>query len=41
MAFRFRFRAADRTLKDEEADRAIEDIVAALEERWNARIRTA
>lgn len=41
VAFRFRFRAADRTLKDEEADRAIENIVAAVEERWDARIRTA
>ncbi|MFW6193012.1 MAG: phenylalanine--tRNA ligase subunit beta, partial [Gemmatimonadota bacterium] len=41
LAFRFRFRAADRTLKDEEADRAIENIVTAVEERWDARIRTA
>ena len=39
LALRLEFRAADRTLTDEEADKRREKIVAALAERLGARLR--
>lgn len=41
LAWRFRFRAADRTLTDEEVDAAMDAITSALEEKSDARIRTS
>ncbi len=41
LAWTFRFRSPERTLTDEEADEALGRIVSALEERFDARIRTS
>ena len=41
LAWRFRFQAADRTLTDEEVDAAMEAVTFALEDKSDARIRTA
>jgi phenylalanyl-tRNA synthetase beta subunit len=40
MAFSLRFRAPDRTLKDDEVDRAVADVVRTLEEELGVRPRT-
>jgi len=41
LAFRFRFRAPDRTLEDGEVEEALEEITRRLEERFDARVRSA
>jgi phenylalanyl-tRNA synthetase beta chain len=41
LAWRFRFQAADRTLTDEEVDAAMKAVTLALEDKSDARIRTA
>jgi len=41
LAYRFRFRAPDRTLRDEEAEEAMSRIVHELEERFDARVRAS
>ncbi len=41
LAWRFRFRAPDRTLTDQEVDAAMSEIISALEEKSDARIRQA
>jgi phenylalanyl-tRNA synthetase beta chain len=41
VAWRLRFRAADRTLTDEEVDRALGKITSALQEKLNVAVRGA
>ena len=41
LAWRFRFRATDRTLTDAEVDSAMNQITSALEEKSDARIRSS
>lgn len=41
LAWRFTFRAEDRTLKDREVEEAVADIVEALEERYGVRVRAS
>jgi phenylalanyl-tRNA synthetase beta chain len=41
LAFRFRFRARDRTLEDTEVESALKQIIRRLEERCDARVRSA
>jgi len=41
LAFRFRFRARDRTLEDAEVESALKQIIRRLEERCDARVRSA
>jgi phenylalanyl-tRNA synthetase beta chain len=41
LAWRFRFRAPDRTLTDEQVDAGINEIMTALEEKADARIRSS
>jgi phenylalanyl-tRNA synthetase beta chain len=41
LAFRFRFRAPDRTLEDAEVEDALKEIIRRLEERCDARVRSA
>ncbi len=41
VAFRFRFRAPDRTLQDAEVEKALKQIIRRLEERCDARVRSA
>jgi len=41
LAFRFRFRAPDRTLEEAEVEKALEGITRRLEERFDARVRSS